>query len=138
MLHFHKTYEFLCICLWGGGGIAYRVFMVTGRCVDKSMIDINYTKNLLTLSLFVSPIKCLTWSHIDKDKYTTLFYDLHNMIQLKLMLIYGTDFMTSRLFRKSFNCRYYPGMEFASSLLTLESSKKWRSLLFGATFNFNN
>jgi hypothetical protein len=38
-----------------------RVFVVIVRCFDKSMIGINYTqKNLLTLSLFVSAIKCLT------------------------------------------------------------------------------
>jgi hypothetical protein len=136
---FVKHMSLFVFCCEGRSSMFSRVFVVIYRCFDKSMIGINYTQNnLLTLSLFVSAIACLTWSHIDKDKHTTLFYDLHNMIKLKLMLIYGTDFVTSRLFRKSFNCRYYPGMEYAFCLLKLKSSKKWPSLLFGATFSFNN
>jgi hypothetical protein len=46
--------------------------------------------------------------------------------------------VTSRLFRKSFNCRYNPRMDYAFCLLTLKSSEKWRSSLFGATCNFND
>jgi hypothetical protein len=46
--------------------------------------------------------------------------------------------MWSRLFRKSFNCRYNPRMDYAFCLLTLKSSEKWRSPLFGATCNFND
>ena len=98
MLHFHKTYEFICIFLLGRG--VYHVFpcfrsywSMFWQEYDRHKL---HKKHLLTLSLFVSAMKCLTWSHIDKDKYTTLFYDLHNMIKLKLMLICDTDFMTSR------------------------------------------
>jgi hypothetical protein len=46
--------------------------------------------------------------------------------------------VTSRLFRKSFNCRYNPRMDYAFCLLTLESSEHWQSPLFGATCNFND
>jgi hypothetical protein len=35
--------------------------------------------------------------------------------------------VTSRLFRKSFNCRYNPRMDYAFCLLTLKSSEKWWS-----------
>jgi hypothetical protein len=37
-------------------------------------------------------------------------------------IIYDTDTVTSRLFRKSFNCRYNPRMDYAFCLLTLKSS----------------
>jgi hypothetical protein len=37
--------------------------------------------------------------------------------------IYDTDFVASRLFRNSFNCRYNPRMDYAFCLLTLKSSK---------------
>jgi hypothetical protein len=37
-----------------------------------------------------------------------------------------------------FNCRYNPRMDYAFYLLTLKSSEKWRSSLFGATCNFND
>jgi hypothetical protein len=50
----------------------------------------------------------------------------------------NADTVTSRLFRKSFNCRYNPRMDYAFCLLTLKSSEKWRSPLFGATCNFND
>ena len=46
--------------------------------------------------------------------------------------------MTSRLFRKSFNCRCNPRMDNAFCLLTLKSYEKWRSQLFGLTCNFND
>jgi hypothetical protein len=49
-----------------------------------------------------------------------------------------TDTVTSRLFRKSFNCRYNPRMDYAFCLLTLKSSEKWWSPLFGAICNFND
>jgi hypothetical protein len=38
------------------------------------------------------------------------------MIKLQLMLIYDTDFVTSRLFRRSFNCRYRKEPNIVSSL----------------------
>ena len=38
-----------------------------------------------------------------------------------------TDIVTSRLFWKSFNCRYNPRTDYAFCLLTLESSEQWRS-----------
>ena len=63
------------------------------------------------------------------------------MIKLQLInadIIYDTAIVTSRLFRKSFNCRYNPRMDYTFCLLTLKSSEKWRSALFGATGNFNN
>jgi hypothetical protein len=63
------------------------------------------------------------------------------MIKLQLInadIIYDTVFVMSRLFRKSFNCRYNPRMDYAFYLLTLKSSEKWRSPLFGATCNFND
>ena len=50
------------------------------------------------------------------------------MIKLQLInadIIEDTDTVTSRLFRKSFNCRYNPRMDYAFSLLTLKSSEKW-------------
>jgi hypothetical protein len=53
-------------------------------------------------------------------------------------IIDDTDTVTSRLFRKSYNCRYNPRMDYAFCLLTLKSSEKWRSPLFGATCNFND
>ena len=65
---------------------------------------------------------------IFNDKITT---DQCNIID-------DTDTVTSRLFQKSFNCRYNPRMDFAFCLLTLKSSEKWRSPLFGATGNFNH
>jgi hypothetical protein len=73
----------------------------------------------------------------------TLFYDLHIFLMIKLQLsnaaiIYDTDWMTSQLFRKSFNCRYIPRMDYAFCLFTLKSYEKWRSPLFGATCNFND
>jgi len=46
------------------------------------------------------------------------------MIKLQLMLIYDTDFVMSRLFRRSFNCRYTQRMDYAFCLPTLKSSKK--------------
>jgi hypothetical protein len=63
------------------------------------------------------------------------------MIKLQLInadIIYDTAIVTSRLFRKSFNCRNNPRMDYAFCLLTLKSSEKWPSLLFGATGNFNH
>ena len=63
------------------------------------------------------------------------------MIKLQLInadIVYDTAIVTSRLFRKSFNCRYNPRMDYAFFLLTLKSSEKWRSPLFGATGNFND
>ena len=63
------------------------------------------------------------------------------MIKLQLInaaIIYDTAGMTSLLFRKSFNCRYNPRMNYVPCLLTLQSSEKWRSPLFGATGNFNH
>ena len=56
---------------------------------------------------------------------------------IKLLLI-NAACMTSRLFRKSFNCRYNPRMDYVPCLLTLTNSEKWRSPLFGATGNFNH
>ena len=50
------------------------------------------------------------------------------MIKLQLInadIIEDTDTVTSQLFRKSFNCRYNPRMDYAFSLLTLKSSEKW-------------
>jgi hypothetical protein len=53
--------------------------------------------------------------------------------KLHLMLIYYTVIVTSWLsFRKSFNCKYNQTMNYAFFLLTLKSSQKWRSPLFGA------
>jgi hypothetical protein len=52
------------------------------------------------------------------------------MIKLQLInadIIYDTAIVTSLLFRKSFNCRYNPRMDYAFCLLTLKSSEKWRS-----------
>ena len=63
------------------------------------------------------------------------------MVKLQLInaaIIYETADMTSRLFWKSFNCRYNPRMNYVPCLITLQSSKKWRSPLFGATGNFNH
>jgi hypothetical protein len=63
------------------------------------------------------------------------------MIKLQLInddIIYDNVFVTSRLFRKSFNCSYNPRMDCAFCLLTLKSSEKWRPPLFGATGNFND
>ena len=63
------------------------------------------------------------------------------MIQLQLInadIIYDTAIVTSQLFRKSFNCRYIPRMDYAFFLLTLKRSEKWWSPLFGATCNFNH
>ena len=60
------------------------------------------------------------------------------MIKLQLMLIYDTDIVMSRFIRKIFNCRYNPRLDDAFCLLTLESSKNWRSPLYGATCNFNH
>ena len=56
------------------------------------------------------------------------------MIKLQLInadKIYDTAIVTSRLFRKSFNCRYY-----ALCLLILKSSEKLRTPLFGVRGNF--
>ena len=50
------------------------------------------------------------------------------MIKLQLInadIIYDTAYVTSRLFRKSFKCRYNPRMVYAFCLLTLKSSEKW-------------
>ena len=63
------------------------------------------------------------------------------MIKLQLInadIIYNTAIVTSRLFRKSFYCRYNPRMDYAFCLLTLKSSEKWRSPLFSATGNYNH
>ena len=64
------------------------------------------------------------------------------MIKLQLIinaeLIHDTAIVTSLLFRKSFNYKYNPRMDYAFCLLTLKSSEKWRSSLFGATCNFND
>ena len=38
-------------------------------------------------------------------------------------IIYDTACVTSRLFRKSFNCRYHPRMDYAFCLLTIEATK---------------
>ena len=63
------------------------------------------------------------------------------MIKLQLSnaaIIYDTDCMTSQLFRKIFNCKYNPRMDYTFCLLTLKSYEKWRFPLFGATCNFND
>ena len=63
------------------------------------------------------------------------------MIKLQLInadIIHDTAIVTSRFFRKSFNCRYNPRMDYVPCLLTLQSSEKWRSPLFGTTGNFNH
>jgi hypothetical protein len=57
--------------------------------------------------------------------------------QINADIIDDTDTVASQLFRKSFNCRYNPRMDYAFRLLTLKSSEIWRSPLFGATCNFN-
>jgi hypothetical protein len=44
---------------------------------------------------------------------------------------YNIRYVTSQLFRKSFNCRDNPRMDYAFCLLTLKSSEEWRSPLFG-------
>ena len=98
----------------------------------------------LTLSLFVSAMKCLTWRYIYCfSKYPKIYdvslrFTLFLMIKLQLMLIYDTDIVTTRLFWMNFNCRYNPRMDYSFCLLTLKSSTKWRSPLFGATCNFNH
>ena len=63
------------------------------------------------------------------------------MIKLQLInadIIDDTDTVTSWLFQKSFTCRYNPRMDYAFCLLTLKSSEKWQSPLFGATCNIND
>ena len=63
------------------------------------------------------------------------------MIKLQLInadIIYDTAIVTSLLFRKILNCKYNPRMDYAFCLLTLKSSEKWWSALFGATCNFND
>ena len=58
------------------------------------------------------------------------------MIKLQLInadKIYDTAIVTSRLFRKSFNCRYNPRVDYVLCLLILKSSEKLRTPLFGAT-----
>ena len=63
------------------------------------------------------------------------------MIKLQLInadIIYDTAIVTSLLFRKSFNCKYNPRMDYAFCLLTLKSNEKWQSPLFGATCSFND
>jgi hypothetical protein len=66
------------------------------------------------------------------------------MIKLQLInadIIYDTakkPIVTSLLFRKSFNCKYNPRMDYAFCLHTLKSYEKWWSPLFGATCNFND
>jgi hypothetical protein len=62
------------------------------------------------------------------------------MIKLQLInadKIYDIAIVTSRLFRKSFNCRYNPRMDNALCLLILKSSEKLRTPLVDATGNFN-
>ena len=62
------------------------------------------------------------------------------MIKLQLSnaaIIYDTDCM-SQLFRKIFNCKYNPRMDYTFCLLTLKSYEKWWFPLFGATCNFND
>jgi hypothetical protein len=53
-------------------------------------------------------------------------------------IIYDAACTTSWLFRKSFNCRYNPKIDYAFCLLTLKIYEKWRFPLFGATCNFND
>ena len=63
------------------------------------------------------------------------------MIKLQLInaaIIYHAACVTSGLFRKSFNCRYNPRLDYAFCLLTLKNYGKWRSPFFGATCNFND
>jgi hypothetical protein len=67
----------------------------------------------------------------------------HFLLMIKLQLInadiiYDTAIVMSQVFLKSFNCRYNPRMDYAFCLLTLKNSEKWRSPLFGATYNFND
>jgi hypothetical protein len=65
-------------------------------------------------------------------------FQIFSLFNLPFFHIVDTDTVTSRLFRKSFNCRYNPRMDYAFCLLTLKSSEKRRSPLFGATCNFND
>ena len=53
-------------------------------------------------------------------------------------IINDTDTVTLLLFRKGFNCSYNPRIDYAFCLLTLKSSEKWRSQLFGDAYNFND
>ena len=110
----------------------------------------NYTKTKSSPTFhfnFISTIKCLTWSHNAFVKIKKKLYDIILRFTLFLMIkwqlinaaiIYDTAGTTSRLFLKSFNCWYNPRMNHSPCLLTLQSSEKWRSPLFGATGNFNH
>jgi hypothetical protein len=103
------------------------------------------------------PIKFLIWSSMStlplsigtlqrnaaqlthKRRYFTMYLMFNNTIaadQCWYNIRYAI--VMSRLFRKSFNCRYNPRMDYAFCLITLKSSEKWRSRLFGATCNFND
>jgi hypothetical protein len=69
----------------------------------------------------------------------TIYIIFNDKMQLiNAAIIYDTACVTSQLFRKSFNCRYNPRMDYVFCLLTLKSYEKWWSPLFGATCNFND
>ena len=111
--------------------------------LSVSFAGSGWLKKILTFLLFVNAIKCLTWRHIDFVNIQSIYdvisrFTYFLMIKWQLMLIYDTDVVTSRLFRKSFNCMYNPRIDYAVYLFTLKSSRKWRLPFFGATCNYNH
>ena len=50
--------------------------------------------------------------------------DIYRYVLVNADIIYDTPIVKSRLFRKSFNCRHNPRMDYAFYLLTLKSSEK--------------
>jgi hypothetical protein len=87
-------------------------------------------QNILCCGVFCSSCLCCLFHRKIYD--VILRFTLFLMIKLQLMLIYDTDFMTSRLFRRSFNCRYTQRMDYALCLPTLKSSKKkwWSPIIW--------
>ena len=61
----------------------------------------------------------------------------HKRRYFTMYLFFNNKIATDQCW-KSFNCRYDPKMDYAFCLITLKSSEKWWSGLFGATCNFND
>jgi hypothetical protein len=89
------------------------------------------------------PIKFLIWSSTSTLPLSigTLQRNVaqitHKRRYFMMYLFFNNKIATDQCW-KSFNCRYNPRMDYAFCLITLNSSEKWRSRLFGATCNFND
>jgi hypothetical protein len=123
-----------------------QAILVLDWLLSCNFIIKNYVNRKITLYIYLLIFTKSLWLHVKHFIALTkresvrriVFFCNYRSGLPNADIIDDTDTVTSRFFRKSFNCRYNPRMDCAFCLLTLKSSEKWWSPLFGATCNFND